>query len=156
MSLPTASSKSKSRRSESPPCEYSSSNSMDSGQKCDLFSGETNSVVSYRASDRCGSKAIAHGRAPREGPLRPYRVDAEWVLARNYKPGFRMDLHIKDLQNALDTAHELGVPVPLTGQIMEMMQALRLDGKRKDDHGGVIQFYERLAGVKVRAGRSPA
>jgi 2-hydroxy-3-oxopropionate reductase len=77
---------------------------------------------------------------------------APMVLAGNYKPGFRIELHIKDLQNALDTAHDLAVPVPLTGQIMEIMQALRVDGKQKDDHGGVIQFYERLSGVLVRAG----
>jgi len=77
---------------------------------------------------------------------------APMVLEGNYKPGFRIELHIKDLQNALDTAHELGVPVPLTSQIMEIMQALRVDGKQKDDHGGIIQFYERLAGVKVRKG----
>jgi 2-hydroxy-3-oxopropionate reductase len=77
---------------------------------------------------------------------------APMVMAGNYKPGFRIELHIKDLQNALDTAHDLAVPVPLTGQIMEIMQALRVDGKQKDDHGGVIQFYERLAGVLVRAG----
>lgn len=73
------------------------------------------------------------------------------VLKGNYKPGFRMELHIKDLQNALDTAHEYGVPIPLTSQIMEIMQALKVDGKQKDDHGGVIQFYEKLAGVKVRS-----
>jgi 2-hydroxy-3-oxopropionate reductase len=77
---------------------------------------------------------------------------APMVLAGNYKPGFRIELHIKDLQNALDTAHDLGVPVPLTGSIMEIMQALRVDGKQKDDHGGIIQFYEKLAAVKVRAG----
>jgi 2-hydroxy-3-oxopropionate reductase len=77
---------------------------------------------------------------------------APMVLAGNYKPGFRIELHIKDLQNALDTAHELGVPLPLTSVIMEIMQALRVDGKQKDDHGGVIQFYEKLAGTKVRAG----
>ncbi len=50
------------------------------------------------------------------------------VLDGNYKPGFRMELHIKDLQNALDTAHEVGVPIPLTSQGMEMMQALKVDG----------------------------
>ncbi len=74
------------------------------------------------------------------------------VLEGNYKPGFRIELHIKDLQNALDTAHEIGVPIPLTSQVMEIMQALKVDGKQKDDHGGVIQFYEKLAGVKVRKG----
>lgn len=77
---------------------------------------------------------------------------APMVLEGNYKPGFRIELHIKDLQNALDTAHESGVPVPLTSQVMEIMQALKVDGKQKEDHGGLIQFYEKLAGVKVRKG----
>jgi 2-hydroxy-3-oxopropionate reductase len=77
---------------------------------------------------------------------------APMVLEGNYKPGFRIELHIKDLQNALDTAHEAGVPIPLTSQVMEMMQALKVDGKQAQDHGGLIQFYERIAGVKVRKG----
>jgi 2-hydroxy-3-oxopropionate reductase len=76
---------------------------------------------------------------------------APMVLKGNYKPGFRIELHMKDLQNALDTAHAIGVPVPLTSGIMEIMQALRVDGKQKDDHGGVIQFYEKLAGKTVRS-----
>lgn len=76
---------------------------------------------------------------------------APMVLKGNYKPGFRIELHIKDLQNALDTAHAIGVPVPLTSGIMEIMQALRVDGKQKDDHSGVIQFYEKLAGQIVRS-----
>jgi len=72
------------------------------------------------------------------------------MLDGNFKPGFRIELHIKDLQNALDTAHAVGAPVPLTAGIMEIMQALKADGKAKDDHGGVVQFYEKLAGVQVR------
>lgn len=77
---------------------------------------------------------------------------APMVLDGNYKPGFRLELHIKDLQNALDTAHESGAPIPLTSQVMEFMQALKVDGKQADDHGGLIQFYEKLAGVQVRKG----
>jgi 2-hydroxy-3-oxopropionate reductase len=77
---------------------------------------------------------------------------APMVLAGNYKPGFRIELHIKDLQNALDTAHGVGTPVPLTSQVMEFMQAMKVDGKAAEDHGGLIQFYEKLAGVKVRKG----
>jgi 2-hydroxy-3-oxopropionate reductase len=75
---------------------------------------------------------------------------APLALEGNFEPGFRIELHIKDLMNALDTAHELGVPVPLSSQIMEIMQALKVDGKAKDDHGGIIQFYEKLAKVEVR------
>jgi 2-hydroxy-3-oxopropionate reductase len=77
---------------------------------------------------------------------------APMVLAGNYKPGFRIELHIKDLQNALDTAHEISTPIPLTSHVMEMMQAMKVDGKQTEDHGGLIQFYEKLAGVKVRKG----
>ena len=72
------------------------------------------------------------------------------ILKGNFKPGFRIELHIKDMMNALETAHELGVPLPLSSQIMEIMQALKVDGKAKDDHGGIIQFYEKVAQVEVR------
>lgn len=72
------------------------------------------------------------------------------ALAGNFAPGFRIELHIKDLQNALDTAHEIGVPVPLSSVVMEIMQALKVDGKAADDHGGIIQFYEKLAQTEVR------
>jgi 2-hydroxy-3-oxopropionate reductase len=72
------------------------------------------------------------------------------VLDGNFKPGFRIELHIKDLANAIDTAHSVGVPVPLTGGVMEIMQALKVDGKGGNDHGGIIQFYEKIAKAEVR------
>ena len=79
-------------------------------------------------------------------------LDAKMPLALkgNFKPGFRIELHIKDLANALETAHSIGVPVPLSSVVMEAMQALKVDGKAGDDHGGLIQFYEKLANVEVR------
>jgi 2-hydroxy-3-oxopropionate reductase len=72
------------------------------------------------------------------------------ILAGDFKPGFRLELHIKDLGNALDTAHALGVPIPLSSQVMEIMQALKVDGKAKNDHSSIVQFYEHLAKVEVR------
>ena len=72
------------------------------------------------------------------------------VLNGNFKPGFRIELHIKDLANALETGHEVGVPLPLTSQVMEIMQALKVDGKAGNDHGGIIQFYEKLAQFEAR------
>ncbi len=75
---------------------------------------------------------------------------APMVLNGNFKPGFRIELHIKDLANALETGHEVGVPLPLTSQIMEIMQALKVDGKASNDHGGIIQFYEKLAQFQAR------
>jgi 2-hydroxy-3-oxopropionate reductase len=75
---------------------------------------------------------------------------APMVLNGNFKPGFRIELHIKDLANALETGHEVGVPLPLTSQVMEMMQALKVDGKAGNDHSGIIQFYEKLARFEAR------
>jgi len=72
------------------------------------------------------------------------------ILDGNFKPGFRIELHIKDLQNALDTAHELGVPIPLTAGIMETLQALKNDGLSASDHSAIIRYYEKLAKVEVR------
>ncbi|MEI6875826.1 MAG: 2-hydroxy-3-oxopropionate reductase [Spirochaetota bacterium] len=72
------------------------------------------------------------------------------MLAGNFKPGFRIELHIKDLANALETGHEVGVPLPLTSQVMEMMQALKVDGKAGNDHSGLVQYYEKMAQVEVR------
>ena len=72
------------------------------------------------------------------------------ILDGNFKPGFRIELHIKDLQNALDTAHALNCPVPLTAGIMEIMQALKADEMATCDHSAVVRFYEKLAKVEVR------
>jgi 2-hydroxy-3-oxopropionate reductase len=72
------------------------------------------------------------------------------VLDGNFKPGFRIELHIKDLVNVVETANEVDVPYPLTGKVLEMMQSLRTDGHAKDDHGGIVRYYEKIAGTEIR------
>ena len=76
---------------------------------------------------------------------------APMVLAGNFKPGFRIELHIKDLQNALDTAEQLEVPTPMSTAIIGMMRELQQDGKGGDDHGGLIQYYEKVSHITARA-----
>ena len=75
---------------------------------------------------------------------------APLVMDRKFNPGFRINLHIKDLQNVLDTSHEVGVSLPLTAAVMEIMQALKVDGKGDNDHGGLIQYYEKMAKTEVK------
>ena len=71
------------------------------------------------------------------------------VMDRNFEPGFRIDLHIKDLGNVLETAHEVGAPLPLTSSVMEMMQALKVDGLGQKDHSSLVKYYEKLANAEV-------
>lgn len=71
------------------------------------------------------------------------------MLAGDFKPGFKIDLHIKDLGNALETAHETGSPLPLTALIMEMLQTLRADGHGQDDHSGLANYYAKVSGTRI-------
>ncbi len=71
------------------------------------------------------------------------------MLEGNFKPGFKIDLHIKDLNNALETAHTVGSPLPLTAIVMEMMQMLRADGRGQDDHSSLANYYAKLGGTKI-------
>lgn len=74
---------------------------------------------------------------------------APLVMDRKFNPGFRIELHIKDLMNALNAAHSLSVPLPLTSQVMEIMQALKADGLEKEDHCSIIKYYEKIANITV-------
>ena len=72
------------------------------------------------------------------------------ILDGNFRPGFRIDLHIKDLANALETGHELGSPMPLSAMAMEMLQTLRADGCGGDDHSAIAKYYEKIASFEIR------
>ena len=75
---------------------------------------------------------------------------APMMLDRNIKPGFRINLHIKDLDNAMAAGHAVGVPLPLTGQAREIMTSLKVDGMGDADHSAIVRFYEKLAQVEVK------
>jgi 2-hydroxy-3-oxopropionate reductase len=74
---------------------------------------------------------------------------APMILDRNFTPGFRIDLHVKDLANALDTAHDVDAPLPLTQAVLGMLQTLQSDGHGGDDHSGLVQYYEQLSHTRV-------
>jgi 2-hydroxy-3-oxopropionate reductase len=75
---------------------------------------------------------------------------APMMLAHDFTPGFRLDLHVKDLLNAMDTGHGVAAPLPLTAAVLEMMTALQADGHGRDDHSGLLRHYEALAQARLR------
>src|SRR6202142_387750 len=75
---------------------------------------------------------------------------APLMMDRKFNHGFRINLHIKDLANVLETSHEVGVPLPLSAAVMEMMQALKVDGMGECDHSSIVRFYEKLAQIEVK------
>ena len=75
---------------------------------------------------------------------------APLVMDRKFNPGFRINLHIKDLNNVLETSHAVGAPLQLTASVMEIMQSLKVDGLGDTDHGSLIRYYEKMAGIEVK------
>lgn len=71
------------------------------------------------------------------------------MLDRSFNPGFRVELHIKDLNNALGAAHDISAAVPLTASVMEMMQSLKAFGCEKEDHSALVKYYEKISDVTV-------
>ncbi len=74
---------------------------------------------------------------------------APMMLAHNFEPGFRIDLHIKDLVNALQTAEHVGADLPLTTSVLEMLLSLSADGHGRDDHSGLVQHYENVNHTRI-------
>lgn len=71
------------------------------------------------------------------------------MMEGNDKPGFKIDLHIKDLNNALDCAHTVGAPVPMTAEVQEILQWLHNNGCGQNDHSAIAKYYEHLTGIKI-------
>jgi len=75
---------------------------------------------------------------------------APMLIARNFKPGFKIQLHQKDLRNALQTAEANRVYLPLTAQVQQMLLSLIGDGKGELDHSAIATFVEKLSHVEIK------
>jgi 2-hydroxy-3-oxopropionate reductase len=71
------------------------------------------------------------------------------MIEGNFKPGFRIRLHQKDLNNALITGKELGVPLPVTALVQQMIGALVNRGKGDADHSAIANFIEEMADTTI-------
>jgi 2-hydroxy-3-oxopropionate reductase len=72
------------------------------------------------------------------------------VLDRNFKPGFKIKLHQKDLKNALEAAGNLGLDLPVTKMVQDMINSLVQGGKGEEDHGGIVQAMEKKNSVEIK------
>lgn len=74
---------------------------------------------------------------------------APMMIEGNFNPGFRIRLHQKDLHNAILTGKELGVPLPVTSLVQQMIGSLINDGKGDSDHSAIANFLEDMAGITI-------
>ena len=71
------------------------------------------------------------------------------MIDGNFDPGFRIVLHHKDLNNAILTGKDLGVGLPVTSLVQQMLVSLINDGKGNSDHSAIANFIEDMAGVTI-------
>ena len=74
------------------------------------------------------------------------------MLERNFKPGFRIRLHEKDMKIALAAGSEYGVPLMVSSQVAQMMTAMKSMGNGDLDHSGLVKFVEELAKTELSKG----
>jgi 2-hydroxy-3-oxopropionate reductase len=77
------------------------------------------------------------------------RKAPKW-MNRDFKPGFMVKLHLKDMKLALEAARELGVALPVSEKTTAMLQQLQDEGCGDEDNGALVKVLEKLAGVEVR------
>lgn len=71
------------------------------------------------------------------------------LFAGNRSPGFKAYMQHKDLGIVLDTARAYGIPLPMTGVVMQLFEAMLQQGNRELDNSAIISVYENLAGVQL-------
>lgn len=71
------------------------------------------------------------------------------IINRDFKPGGKISINLKDIKNVMSTAHNMDVPLPMTSQLLEIMQGLKVAGNLEDDHAAIAKHFERLAGVEI-------
>ena len=71
------------------------------------------------------------------------------MFERNFDPGFRIELHYKDINNAVQTANALDLPLQVTANLQQVLAALMEWGKGKNDHSAILHYVEQLSGVTV-------
>lgn len=75
---------------------------------------------------------------------------APMMFNRNFEPGFRIELHQKDVKNAMETARDLNVPLQVTANLQQVLNSLVVHERGRLDHSGILRFVEDMAGVEVK------
>lgn len=72
------------------------------------------------------------------------------IFSGDFEPGFRIELHIKDMQNVLETSQAVNVVTPFSSLAMDIMQSLKAHGLEKKDHSAIANFYELMNDMKLQ------
>ncbi|MBP05872.1 MAG: 2-hydroxy-3-oxopropionate reductase [Chloroflexi bacterium] len=75
---------------------------------------------------------------------------APMMVDRNFEPGFRIELHYKDINNAMEAARDLNIPLQVTANLQQVLTSLVTKGEGKSDHSAIAKHVEELADVEIK------
>jgi len=75
---------------------------------------------------------------------------APMMVDRNFEPGFRIELHYKDINNAMEAARDLNMPLQVTANLQQVLTSLVTKGEGKSDHSAIAKHVEEIAGVEIK------
>ena len=78
-------------------------------------------------------------------------VQGQKILDRNFEPGFRIELHQKDLNNALNSAKALNISLPNTANVFQSFNSCFANGIQKEDNSALVKVLEQMANCEVRS-----
>ena len=101
---------------------------------------------------KCGADPLKVYEAIRGGLAGSTVLDAKlpMMVERNFKPGGKISINHKDIKNVMATAHAMDVPLPLTAQLFEVFQTMKVRGCMDEDHSALLKYFEALADVEVK------
>ncbi len=73
------------------------------------------------------------------------------MIQRTFAPGFKIKLHRKDMNIILTTARELGISLPMSAQVAELMNGLIANDGGELDHSALVTIFEKLANFEIKA-----
>ncbi len=119
-----------------------------------IIVNNTIAIVSeaFVLATKAGADPVKVYEAIRGGLAGSAVLDAKipMIVERNFVPGGKISINHKDIKNVVNTAHAIDVPIPYSAQLYEILQTLKIHGHMNDDHGGIVQYFEKLADVQVK------
>ena len=119
-----------------------------------IIVNNTIAIVSeaFVMATKAGADPVKVYEAIRGGLAGSAVLDAKipMIVERNFVPGGKISINHKDIKNVVNTAHAIDVPIPYSAQLYEILQTLKIHGHMNDDHGGIVQYFEKLADVEVK------
>ena len=107
-------------------------------------------ALTLAAKSGVNPETVYKAKAGRLAGTNVITANAPMMVDRNFEPGYRIELHYKDINNAMEAARDLNLPLQVTSNLQQVLTSLMIQGEGKSDHSAIAKYVEQLAGVEIK------